>query len=278
MVTLLDAVLGHIRDSDAVRVATLFGSQARRMLGAAHQADKWSDIDLQVLAPRPADFATFEWVRSVPGHRANVCAQRPVFGGVFKQTILYDAGELDLVILPYRRMRLGRCLFRLGLHERIGVVRRGLTNFADIMRFEHVVVKGGQGWETFYRDVSRSMPRLGLTNEEARAAADVAYVDAVCVLGRIDRGELVSAQRILHQSVVETNIRLLYESRERRGLQAYHRARRAEAILPAEELSWIRADVPLQPDALAACTRGLIDGTRKLTAMLTGETPDWPPL
>lgn len=278
MVKLLDDILQHVRATPDIRVATLLGSHARSWLRAQNQADAWSDIDLQIVTTMPRSYADFAWFRAVPNHAAQVWVRRPVFGGVSKYTVLYEAGELDLVILPYTRMRVGRLLFRLGAHRRIGAVRRALSNFGDLMRFEHVVVKGGPEWTWFYRAAGLELPRLGLDDAQVRSAGDLAYVEASWILGRISRGELISTQRVLHQVVVETNIRLLHEWRERRGLPAHHKARRSEMVLPPEELRWVRVDAKLDARSLAEATRTMIDGTRRLVQVLTGSEPDWPRL
>lgn len=278
MVKLLDGILQHVRATPDIRVATLFGSHARSLVGGQNQADEWSDVDLQIVTTTPKSYGDFTWCRAIPNQQPRVWAQRPVFGGVSKFTVLYSTGELDLVVVPYARLRLGRMLFRLGVHHRVSGLRRALSNFADLMRFEHVVVKGGPDWEAFYRQAGSQIPRLALGDDEARAAADLAYVEATWILGRLARGELISAQRILHQSVVETNIRLLHEWRERRGVPTHHRGRRAEQVLPPEELAWISADSSLNGRCLAETTRTMIAGTRRLVEALTSRAPDWPEL
>ncbi|HEY0946955.1 MAG TPA: hypothetical protein VGD81_16865 [Opitutaceae bacterium] len=278
MVTLLESILSHVRNTPDIRVAAIFGSQARRQRGGEHVADEWSDVDLQIVSTRAKHYKDFSWVRRVPNFPARVHVRRPVPGGVVKYTVLFDHGELDLVVVPYALLRLGRALFDLGLHRRMPALERGLANFTDVMRFGQVVVKGGAGWQRFYDRAVGELPRVGLDDLQVRQMADLAYVEAVWVLGRISRGELIAAQRMLHQTVVETNIQLLHEWRERRGLPAFHRARRAETVLPPEELCLIKVEPRLEAESLVQMTRSLIDGTRRLVEALVGQAPAWPPL
>ena len=278
MVSLLDAVLGHVEATPHIKVAALFGSQARRRLGREDAADRFSDIDLQIVTSDPASFQTDAWFRALPGQRMMLCAKRPVFGGVFKFTVLFEGGELDCVVVPYARLNKARLAYRARLHRVWPGLRRGLMNFTDLMRFAHVVVKGGPRWEAFYRDASAELPRIGLTDLQVRQIADVAYVDAVAVLGRIARGELLAARRLFFLSVLEANLQLVHESRERRGLRVYHRARRAELVLGPVERAAISLESPLDPVVLRASTFAAIEQCAGLVEGLLGQRPDWPRL
>lgn len=278
MVSLMEALLARVKDTPEIRVAALFGSQARRLLAREDAADHYSDIDLQLVTSESALFESESWFHTIPGHRVVFCAKRSVFGGVSKYTVLFEEAELDCVVVPYARLNVARLAYRGGLHRVFRGLRRGLMNFTDLMRFAHVVVKGGPRWEAFYRDASAELPRIGLSNEEVLRVAGVAYVDAVAVLGRIARGELLAARRLFFQSVIEANLQLVHESRERRGKKAYHRARRAEAVLDPEELSAIALESSLEPATLRASTVSAIEHCGRLVESLIGRRPDWPAL
>jgi hypothetical protein len=278
VVNLLDAILAKVAATNDIKVASLFGSQARRILNREDAADSHSDVDLQIVTSAPESYDTETWFRSIVGHAVVVCANRAVFGGVSKFTVLYGSGELDCVVVPYRKLAAGRIAFRLGLHRHLGFVRRGLVDFADLMRFAHVVVKGGDDWESFYRNVGFYLPPISLDDTKVLQLGRVAYVDAVTILGRIERGELISARRMFHQSIIETNIQLLHEWRERSKLRTYHRGRRAEQIHPAEDLALVAIEGPLDATILRRSTIQAIEGCEGLVERLTGRSPNWPPI
>jgi hypothetical protein len=276
MVTLLDSLAEWARGARDVRVAAVFGSQARALRGETQPADPWSDVDLQVITTRPALYGNRAWTAAIPHQTIHAYAIRPVFGGVRKVTAYFSGGEADFVVIPYRRLLLGRLLFELGVHRRIPAVQRSLGEFALVMSFGHKLVKGSRGWERFYDRAVKEIPLAHLTDEEALSLADGAYVDAVSIMSKLGRGELVAAQRWLHRSVVETNFRLMHELRVRRGTMSYPDGRRVEQLLDARELEDVRFEVALSVEALRSATLRAVASTRRLLRELTGRDPGWP--
>ncbi|MEI7551137.1 MAG: nucleotidyltransferase domain-containing protein [Verrucomicrobiota bacterium] len=278
MVTLLDSLREWMQAQPDIRVAAVFGSHARALSGAGQPADPWSDVDLQIVTTRPARYLDRAWTAELKGQEVVAYAVRPVFGGVQKVTALFSGGEADFVIIPYRRLWLGRLAFGLGLHRRVPSIQRGLGEFALVMSFGQVVLKGGPGWQNFYTRAVAEVPLAHLTDEAAWALGEGAYVDATSLLGKLARGEYVAVQRWLHRSLIETNFRLLHEVRVRRGQVSYPDGRRVEQLLGAAELAAVRFDVSLRPESLRPAILTAVAGTRQLLRALTGKTPTWPEL
>ncbi|MDB6170229.1 MAG: hypothetical protein JWM88_3093 [Verrucomicrobia bacterium] len=278
MVTLLDSLRDWMRTQRDIRVAAVFGSHARSLAGEAQPADPWSDVDLQIVTTRPRIYLDRSWTAGVRGQTLVAYAVRPVFGGVQKVTALFSGGEADFVVVPYRRLWLGRLAFTLGLHRRVKSIQRGLGEFALVMSFGQVVLKGGEGWQRFYARAVKEIPLSHLSDEDAVSLADGAYVDAKSILGKLERGEFVAVQRWLHRSLVETNFRLMHELRYRRRLVSYPDGRRVEQLLTPEELASVRFEVALNEASLRAAILRAIGGTRSLIHQLTGKAAAWPEL
>lgn len=278
MVTLLDSLREWMKDQADIRVAAVFGSHARALSGEGQPADPWSDVDLQIVTTQPTRYRDRSWTTQLKDQELLAYAVRPVFGGVQKVTALFSGGEADFVVVPYRRLWLGRLAFHLGLHKRVASIQRGLGEFALVMSFGQVVLKGGPGWQNFYTRAVKEIPLAHLGDEEATALAEGAYVDAHSILGKLERREYVAVQRWLHRSLIETNFRLMHELRYRRGQASFPDGRRVERLLSPEELAMVRFEVSLTPESLRAAILTSLAGTRKLVTALTGKAPTWPEL
>ncbi|MBS0663141.1 MAG: hypothetical protein JSR48_07735 [Verrucomicrobia bacterium] len=278
MVTLLDSLREWMRDQADVRVAAVFGSHARALSGEGQPADPWSDVDLQLVTTRPDLYRSSAWTARLRGQALHAYAVRPVFGGVRKVTALFSGGEADFVIVPYRRLWLGRAAFNLGLHRHVPGIARGLGEFALVMSFGQVVLKGGPKWQEFYTRAVKEVPLAHLTDEDAIALAEGSYVDGAAMLAKLSRGEFVAAQRWLHRSMVEANLRILHELRYRRGQVSYPDGRRVEQLLTPEELAMVRFETDLNAESLRAAILRAVAGTRRLITELTGRAPSWPEL
>jgi predicted nucleotidyltransferase len=266
----LQAFLAWAERTSHVRAVTLFGALARG------EATASSDVDVQVVTSAPADFHDDRWLAQVPALHPRAYAVREATGGARKATALLDEGDIDLVIVAHRRLLLARLAVAAGLHRRSPGVRAALGPLAIVLRPGHRVLKGGVAWERFYAAVVRDVPDPRIGDAEARALGERAYVDAVWILRKLQHGEVIAAQRWLHKTPVEVNLRLLNEWRLRRGLSPCFDARRAERLLPAEELELVRIDAALAPEPLARATRKALATTRRLVEALTGAPPRWP--
>ena len=91
-----------------------------------------------------------------------------------------------------------------------------------------------------------------MSNESVRRCADVFLCDFFWVLQKLERGELVAAQHLLHRSLSETNLRLLREVRLRKGelLPSFGLGRKVEKLLRSEQLDRIQIEARLNRDEL----------------------------
>lgn len=268
---LLDDLVSWAAGNPDVQVLTLFGSHAR------HAADAQSDFDLQLIATRPATFESRDWTgTALPGHTLRAYSVRPAFGGVRKVTALFDAGLMDIVVVPAGRMRLGRMLVAVGLHRRVRLVRRGLANLAVVLRPGFRVLKGGAGWQAFYTQIVAEVPDERIDDRLADALGETAYLDYIGLERKLARGELRAAQRWLHTALAETNFKLMHELRLRRNEPSYHDARRLEQALTVADLGWVTVDARLDAAEIGAAAREAIRATHTLVRALTGRAPTWP--
>jgi hypothetical protein len=268
----LQAFLTWADRERSIRAITLFGTRAQGRAAAD------SDFDLQVVTSEPGRFENRAWIAGIPGWRVRAYAVRDATGGARKVTLLLEGGEFDLVIVPARRLRVARWLVRCGLHRASRQLARALGPLAVVMRPAHQVVQGGPGWARFYDRVVREVPDPRLDRDAVLALAETAYVDLHWILGKIDRGELVAAQHWLHRTPVEVNLRLLTESRQRRGLDPVFDGRRAEFLLTPAELDEIRISAALEPAALTAAVLHCEATLRRRVQELTDAPAPWPAL
>jgi predicted nucleotidyltransferase len=259
-----------------VVAVTLFGSRARSEQSEAGP-DSLSDLDVQIVSSRPCFFATAEWTRVFAGHRRWAYVVRPASGGVTKATALFSPGiEVDAVIVPSRRLQLARLLVALGFHRRSHALARSLYELATVMRSGHRVLKGGPKWARFYSRVVEEVRGTRLDDDQAVMVAEEFVCDYTWVRLKIQRGELIAAQRVLHRSLAEINFRLLHELRLRRGHVSFREARRLERLLPPNDLARICVSAELTADSLVTATDRCAANFRSLLHDLIGASWNWP--
>ena len=255
----------------AIKAAVLIGSHIRPA-GAPNAADPASDWDFQVVTSRPRQFASADWTRALPGCTLRVYSVRPTFGGVQKVTALFAEAETDFVVIPALQLRLARLAYALGLHRRPGPARRGLADLAIVIRPGHRFLKGEPQWGKFYARVIRDVADPRLDDAEAVRLADGFVCDVVWTERKLARGELLASQRMIFQSLAETNFRLLHEVRLRRGEPSYPEARRLERVATAEE----RDAVSLAPALdVASLTDALGKARATLVRLMAQLVPGW---
>jgi hypothetical protein len=116
------------------------------------------------------------------------------------------------------------------------------------------------------------MPGQRLDARATARLADIFLCDLLWVLQRIERGELVAAQRGLHRLLAEPNFQLLHEARLRRGELTYREARRVERLLPARELALLQVSARLRRAELKRSARQAYRSFRRL---MTELNPAW---
>ena len=270
---LLPVVSAWLTREPAVKAAILFGSSARPA-GALEAVDYWSDVDLHVVTTAAARLERLDWSRELVG--LGFCHQtvRPATGGVRKVTALFAEGEVDLVLVPASRLRLGRLAARLGLHRRSAVLRYALNEIATCLRSGYRFLKGEDSWGDFYAWIAAEMPGTRLDDRAAAGLADVFLCDLLWVLQKLERGELVAAQHLLHRSLAEANFRLMREWRLRRGLPlpSFGLGRRAESLYPPEELRLVQINARLDAAELHQAAWQAYEG---VVTMMREIVPGW---
>ncbi|HRE84087.1 MAG TPA: nucleotidyltransferase domain-containing protein [Opitutaceae bacterium] len=275
MVEFLNKTIESIRKCENIKVAVLFGSYARLLKGTGDTPDQYSDIDVQLLVTKPQYFKDSSWLASLFATEVISASYRSVFGGARKAVIMFDGGSIDAVILPYRLLYIAKLLHRAHAYRWSKKFQTRMENFSDLMRFDHVVIKGNADWEKFYKEAGTLGKRLKLNTPEILKMSAVVCEETHAILGRIERGELIAAQRLLHQEIVEVNIKLLHELRERSGLKTYHRGRRAECTLRPEELALISVNASCNRLELKTAAIAMLKANATLVRELTGTAPKW---
>jgi SAM-dependent methyltransferase len=265
----LDAVLAALIQLSAVKVVTLFGSRARRA------NDDQSDIDLQVVTTKPEDFITSRWLGELP-LRPVAYAHRAASGGVTKATVVFENGELDVVVLPFGRMVAAKTLVATGFHRRSRFVQDALQELARVLRPGYELLYGDKSWALFFGRIVAEIPEPRLSDEEVHRLGSCCFAEYVSLKRKILRGEIVASRRILHVHLLETNFRLLHESRIRTSLPTFRDARRVEMILPANQLESLQIGGSLDPSDLLRDAGSAVAMTYSLTRELTGRSPEWP--
>lgn len=268
---LLLALSRWMENCAAVHSAVLFGSHARSPCAVA-SADEWSDIDFHLIVDDNVDIAAIDWDRELPGFGFIVAVPRTATGGVRKVTLVFILGEADLIIVPRRKMQLAQWGMRMRLHNRWPMLADALNAMATIMSGGYRFVKGEQAWAGFYRTVVTQMPGVRISDLEAIRLAHVFLCDLLWTKQKLRRGELIAAQRMLHRSLVETNVVLLHELRLRLGLPTFQQARRLEQLAGVHELEYVRFSAALDAVELARGADKCLSG---LTSLMHQLVPAW---
>lgn len=255
----------------AIKSAVLFGSHARA-LREAGAADAWSDIDLHVITSSPAEIKSRRWANSLPGQKLCMHVVRPASGGVHKVTMVFSNGEVDLVLLPAVFLRAVRLALKTGLYRRVPSLLTALNAMSTIMRGGYRFIKGEDAWGAFYSRVVNDLPGYRLNERQIIQMADVFFCDLLWVFQKLDRGELIAAQRIIHNSLNEINIQLIHESRLRRNEITFQQARRAENLLSPPELSRIQITAHLNREELRVAARHSFES---LSSLMVELISDW---
>ena len=212
---------------------TLFGSRERPAAERLARADERSDWDFQVITTRPEVFLRRDWAAGLEGLALKAYGVRTArIGGVPKVSAVFAGAVADLVILPEKTIGPLRRAVRAGRHRHPGPARAALQELALIIRPGCRFLLGAGRWGPMFRAVVADIPDPRLDDAAVRNLADCFWCDLVALRHRVARGEIVAAQRLLHQSLAETNLRLLHETRLRRGDRSFPEGRRLERVVP----------------------------------------------
>jgi len=256
-----------------IRSAVVFGSTARVLNEGMGIREGKSDIDIHVVSTSAKWIGNVDWNEEIGKGEFCLCASRTATGGVKRWSIIYSSSQIDMVVVPAIMMYMAKLGYRLGLHRRIRSLHVALNEMASCLRMGYVFIKGEYQWGGFYRDVSR-LPGVRLVESEIVELANAAVCDCFWVLQKLERGELIAAQHVLHSRVVDTNLRLLREMRIRESLllPSFGLGRNLESLLKPSELAAIRVSSLANVNDLETATRGALAELQRLVYRLC---PSW---
>ena len=271
---LLADIMAWLERDPRVKSAVLFGSSARASEGSGTEASRRADLDLHLVTPTPAELEQVDWPRALPGQAFRHQAVRPATGGVRKATVLFAAGEMDLVLVPEEPFRQASLALEHGKHRENPVLMAALNEVATCLHSGYRFLKGEKEWGVFYARIASEMPGVRLGDAEAKQLADIFLCDLLWVLQKLDRGELAAAQHLLHRSLAETNYRYIRELRLRRGepLLSFGLGRKVESILPPDELAWVQVSARREAGELRQAAQASFQG---IQALMTQLVPAW---
>lgn len=265
------AVMRWAEREPAVRALVLIGSRVHAGEPTFAAADEFSDWDFQVVTSRPGRFDTRAWIGELGLGEALAYVARPGrLGTATKISVVLRDGELDLVVLPAGRLRWAKWLLALGVAARLAALRQALGGLAIVLRGGHRIVKGERAWGAFFRRVAAEFPPARLGDAAVRALAEGFVCDYMSTRHKIERGELLAAQRWLHLQLAEVNFQLLHELRQRRGEPTLPDVRRIER-LPHDSRGIAVSAMP-SAEGLRAATEKAAATLRELMGALA---PDW---
>jgi len=265
------AVMRWAERDSSVRALVLIGSRVHAGAGSVTAADEFSDWDFQVVTSRPELFATRAWTSGLGlGEPLAYVSRLGRLGAATKVSAVLRDGELDLVVIPSGGLRRAKWLLNLGLATRLPPLRQALGGMATVLRDGHRIVKGEREWGAFFRRVAAEFPAPRLGDAEVRALAEGFVCDYVSTGHKIERGELLAAQRWLHLQLAEVNFQLLHELRLRRGEPTLPDVRRIER-LPHDSRGIVVSAMP-SAEGLRAALEKSAAALRELVAALV---PEW---
>lgn len=261
--------------ADVVSASVLIGSRVRDQNDEIWKADSQSDWDFQIIASRSDIFQSSHWIQNLGVEVRTYVVRRAALGGVPKVAVVLDATEADFVILPAGLLRVCRLLVRLGVHRKSPYLRNKMQDLAVVIRPGWKFLTGRSAWEPFYRRIVAEIPDCRLNDSDIRELNSAFACDVVWTLRKIDRGEWIAAQRMIHRSLHETNLRLMHELRLRNHQRTFPEGRRAEFILSQEELEELRVTATLEANSLRNAVKKAAATCCRLTVGLVGEMPCW---
>lgn len=241
-----------------ILVLLLIGSRARKR-GDAGTADGNSDWDFQVVTSERSRFLESTWMIEAGLEKPFAyVAREGRLGGGLKVSIVAEGGELDIVVISAWEFRMLVLLYRTGLVKFSIRALQGLRSLNLVWRGGVVVLKGSKGALHFVHRACCNASRVGLDNDAIAELAEGFVCDYVSVRRKLERGEVVAAQRWLHLQLGEVNLALFHELRQREGAISFPDARRMEFVLSADEIKGIAIDAALSKKEI---TRALYKST-----------------
>lgn len=271
-----DRLIAWAAAEESVQLLVLIGSRAREVDTLA-AADRHSDWDFQLATSRPELFAQGDWLSPLGIEPRAYVRRIGRLGSAEKVSVVTDAGEIDLVIMPVPLLRGVVALMPGDRWVEAPPARQALTDLSTVVAGGYRILKGAAEFAAFYEQVARTVPTARLDDAAVREVAEGFVCDYVATHRRLERGEFCAAQRWLHHQLAEANFRLLHEVRRREGSISFPDARRLERLGDPRGAGLIVAATPTAA-ALRAAVEKAADTHRQLVAALLGDAWRWPDL
>lgn len=274
--TLGDRVIRWAHDEPSIELLVLIGSRARSG-GSPGAADLHSDWDFQIAVQEMTVFADSSWTAALGVNPLAYVSRLGRLGSSQKVTALFADGELDLVVLPLAALRgLSQAINRGQQVENVAA-KQALTDQASVLQGGYRILKGAKDFALFYEFVAREIPPARLSSEAIRLLGEEFVCDYVSTHRKIERGELIAAQRWLHHQLVEKNFQLLHELRLREGGPTFPDARRIE-FLGDSRAAQVAVTAVLSGESLREAVEKAAETCRQLVHALIGDRWLWPDL
>lgn len=259
-----------------IAMVALIGSRARGRSGPLG-ADENSDWDFQIATDAEHLFADSRWITSlglVPLHYVDRAGR---LGSARKITAIFATTEVDCVILPSASLRAASRQVLQSWPSVPPPLYQAVTDLASVLQGGFMFLKGGEEFGEFYDFAATRISQARLSDAAAVALADGFVCDYVATVKKIRRGELIAARRWLHVQLLETNLRLLHELRQRRNLPSQPDGRRLE-FLDEPRVEGLRCEAGLNASQLATAAGNAAENLRELMGELVGAGWCWPNL
>lgn len=274
--TLGERVQGWAERESTVELCVLIGSRVRDPAAPAGYDDH-SDWDFQVATSQPRQFETSDWLEGL-GVFPLAYALRPGrLGSALKASAVTKYGELDLVVIPAEPLRALAQQLAAGGALPDFPQRQALVDLSAVLAGGYRILKGASEFGGLYARVVHEVAPARLEDPAVCRLAEAFVCDYVLTCRRIDRGELLAAQRWLHHQLAETNFRLWHELRLREGRASFPDARWLEG-LGEPQLDSLRIAALPEAASLRRAVEQSADTLRSLIARLVGHAWRWPEL
>lgn len=276
MTTTCERFIEWAQTEPSIRMVTLIGSRSRPE-GAPDGPTEHSDWDFQVATSDPAMFATPEWLSAINGQPIAYVKRLGVTGVVDKVTAIFPDGDVEWVIIPAEAFD-GFVQAAPGVDDAHPMVQKMFVELGKVLFGDYRVVKGGDDCVAVYETASRlGADAYRLSDDQVVAIAEGFVCDYVAVRRKTARGELHTAQLLLHEQLMSALYSLLFELRKREGLHAKPQARRLEE-LDDPRLPLLDIAPRLDRASLTESADKAAHALRVLAGDLVGARWSWPDL
>lgn len=273
-----DVFVKWAKETPHVRVLLMIGSRTRRP-GDCGCADEKSDWDFQVATSEGRLFLDSRWVAEAGlGKPLAYVARIGRLGTGTKVSVVLDGGELDIVVISSFDFRMLGLLYKYRLLKWSPKAIQGARSLSSVWSGGVAVLKGSKEVGRFVNGVRRELGVRRLDDDTILSIAEGFVCDYVSTRRKLDRGEIVAAQRWLHVQLGEANLALLHELRQRVGKISFPDGRRVESYLPREEIGRISLEATLDRRSMASALYRSANTFKLLAEELLKGRWHWPEL